>query len=147
MRLIDLNKLKFIEKRKNEIQVIHADWELNIAEKPYKEAVDVIEALCKEIVSKIEQKEVYFEIIINDKTFLSNERHGFAMLIGNLLVKMLVKNEVREREPRLNIPKHLDKTYCISRINMLETINNETIVDSFGGRININGKNFYLLGS
>ena len=147
MRLIDLDKLNFIDKNKNEVQIIHTNLKLDIAHKSYKEGYEEVEQLCKNLIQQISNEYVYFELIINDPSFKNIERTGFAIFIGNIIASLLTTNEQRDREPRLNIPKHLDTIRQVSRINILKAINYKTIVKGFGGRIEINSKKFYLLGS
>ena len=85
--------------------------------------------------------------MVNDPSFVSLKCGECVFLLGILLTGLITTDEPREREPRLNIPKHLDKMHNISRVTILKAINNMTAVKRFGGRVEINGKKFYLLGS
>ena len=56
MRLIDLDKLNFIDKNKNEVQIIHTNLKLDIAHKSYKEGYEEVEQLCKNLIQQIENQ-------------------------------------------------------------------------------------------
>lgn len=147
MRLIDLEQIKFIEKNRQDIQVISDAWELDIANSPYMVGYEQVENLCKKLVQQINQDYVYFEIIITEPNFSKAQGENFAYVVGNEVLSLVIKTGTRNRESRLTVPQQLGAIPKLAHINILKAINNETLVKGFGGRIEVNGKKFYLLGN
>ena len=147
MRLIDLEALRFINLGSSKVQSIAVNSSINVMDSNYNEVATTVEQLIDSAMSTINKDYVEFRFVFDCGEMDRDSTRTFVQLVSALLLSKITTKTLRDRESRLNIPKQLDKISLLSRVAYLNAINYKTLVQGFGGFIEVNGNKYYILGN